>query len=272
MIRPARRGNYLSSSQCRRQLFIIDGMSEIGTLLGMYHRYKSRQEAGEVLADLLAHHPFVAHPVVVALPRGGVPIGYEVATALNALLDLLVVRKIGAPGHSELACGAFILGGEIVWNTRVMKGLRITREDLESTYQEEVEEAKQREEALRTPESPPIPLVGRSVIIIDDGLATGATMRAAFKGVLGEHPREILIAIPVAPQSTCRELEKMGASLVCDQRIDDARFSSVGEWYDQFPQVSIEECRELLLANRRAWATDAQRRGEHSGSPFMQSL
>jgi predicted phosphoribosyltransferase len=189
--------------------------------------------------------------MILALPRGGIPLGYEVAKMLHAPLDLLVVRKIGAPGHSELACGAFILGGEVVWNTQVMKALKITREELEDTYQEEIEEAKVREGALRMPDSPPLPLAGRSVIIVDDGLATGATMKAALQGVREEHPREIVIAIPVGPQSTCRDLEKMGASLVCDQRIDDASFSSVGEWYDQFPQVSTEECRELLVKSRR---------------------
>jgi predicted phosphoribosyltransferase len=237
----------------------------------MYHRYPSRQIAGQVLGDLLVRHPVLANPLIVALPRGGVPLGFEVAKRLHAPLDLLVVRKIGAPGHSELACGAFIHGGEVVWNTQVMKALKITREDLENTYQEEIEEAKVREESLRTPESPPIPLAGRSVIIVDDGLATGATMKAAFQGVQGEHPREIIIAIPVGPQSTCRELEKMGASLVCDQRIDDARFSSVGEWYEQFPQVSTDECRELLVTSRREWQGDSHKKGELGGSPFMHS-
>jgi len=217
----------------------------------MYHYYPSREAAGQVLADLLARHPFLAHPVVVALPRGGVPLGFEVARRLHAPLDLLVVRKIGAPGHTELACGAFILGGEVVWNTSVMKALKVTREDLEETYQDEVDEAKQREQALRTPDSPPIPLAGRSVVIVDDGLATGATMKAAFHGVQRQNPREIVVAIPVGPQSTCRELEKMGASLVCDQRVDDAHFSSVGQWYSEFPQVPTEECRELLLRSRR---------------------
>ena len=108
----------------------------------MYHRYQSRQEAGRVIAELVARHPLSAKPLIVALPRGGVPIGVEVAQRLSAPLDILVVRKIGAPGHSELACGAFILGGEVVLNTKVMKAIRVTREDLEETYQEEIQEAK----------------------------------------------------------------------------------------------------------------------------------
>lgn len=204
-----------------------------------------------MLAELIARHPLLAKPVIVALPRGGVPVGFEVAKRLRAPLDVLVVRKIGAPGHSELACGAFILGGEVVWNTRVMKAIKVTREDLEDTYQDEIEEAKQREELLRTPDSPPLVMAGASVIIVDDGLATGATMKAAVQGVKGEHPREIIVAVPVGPVSTCGEIEKMGCDLICDQRVDEARFSSVGEWYDEFPQVSTDECRELLVTSRR---------------------
>jgi predicted phosphoribosyltransferase len=217
----------------------------------MYHRYQSRQHAGRVLAEIVARHPVGTKSLIVALPRGGVPIGVEVAKRLRAPLDILVVRKIGAPGHSELACGAFILGGEVVWNTHVMKALKVTREDLEDTYQEEIEEVKQREELLRTPDSPPLVMAGASVIIVDDGLATGATMKAAIQGVRGEHPREVIVAVPVGPISTCGEIEKMGCDLICDQRVDDARFSSVGEWYDEFPQVSTEECRELLVTSRR---------------------
>jgi putative phosphoribosyl transferase len=204
-----------------------------------------------MLAELIARHPLLAKPVIVALPRGGVPVGVEVAKRLRAPLDVLVVRKIGAPGHSELACGAFILGGEVVWNTRVMKAIKVTREDLEDTYQDEIEEAKQREELLRTPDSPPLVMAGASVIIVDDGLATGATMKAAVQGVKGEHPREIIVAVPVGPVSTCGEIEKMGCDLICDQRVDEARFSSVGEWYDEFPQISTDECRELLVTSRR---------------------
>lgn len=217
----------------------------------MYHRYHTRQEAGLVLAELLSKHPFKTRPLVVALPRGGVPLGYEVAKKLGAQLDFLVVRKIGAPGHAELACGAFILGGEVVWNTQVMKALRVTRQDLDEVYQEETDEAKRREEALRTPDSPPVPLVGRSVIIVDDGLATGATMRAAIQGVRGEHPSEIIVGVPVGPTSACREIERMGCALICDQRIDDQSFSSVGDWYNDFPQVTTEECRDILVTSRR---------------------
>lgn len=230
---------------------VISHGSDGDIFKSMYHRYLNRAEAGRVIADLVARHPLQGKAIVVALPRGGVPIGYEVAKRLGAPLDLLVVRKIGAPGNAELACGAFILGGEVVWNTKVMQALRVTRQDLEDTYQDEVDEAKRREEALRTPESPPIPLAGSSVIIVDDGLATGATMKAAIQGVKGEGVREIIVAVPVGPVSTCREIEEMECSLIVDQRIDEVGFSSVGEWYQHFPQVSTEECREIVVSNRR---------------------
>lgn len=234
----------------------------------MYHRYRNRAEAGRVIAELVARHPLQGAPLVVALPRGGVPVGYEVAQKLAAPLDLLVVRKIGAPGNAELACGAFILGGEVVWNTKVMKALRVTRQDLEDTYQDEVDEAKHREEALRTPDSPPLPLAGRSVIIVDDGLATGATMKAAVRGVKAEHAREIVVAVPMGPVGTCREIEEMGCDLICDQRIDEQSFSSVGEWYQEFPQVSTDECREIVVTNRRERESLWQQKGEPRLSSF----
>lgn len=217
----------------------------------MRHTYPTRHAAGHVLAQTLTRHPFKTPPVVIALPRGGIPVGFEIAQALRAPLDFLVVRKIGAPGHSELACGAFITGGEVVWNTSVLNALRLTTEDLRATHTQEMREAKEREEALRTPEISSIPLVGRSVVLVDDGIATGATIKAAIKGLLRSKVAELIVAIPVAPTSSCREIEKMGVDLVCDQRIDEEHFSSVGEWYEEFPQVPTAECKELLERNRR---------------------
>lgn len=216
----------------------------------MYHPYADRRAAGRALGELLAKHPFRANVVVVGLPRGGIPVGYEVARKLNAPLDFLVARKIGAPAHGELACGAFIVGGEVVWNTRVMRSLGLTSDDLEQTHQQEIKEAKQRESILRTPEASAVAFKGLSVLIVDDGLATGATMKAAVKGALAREAAEVIVAVPVGPVSTCREIEDMGVSLVCDQRIDEDSFSSVGQWYRDFSQVTTEECKELLLKNR----------------------
>lgn len=216
----------------------------------MYHRYADRRAAGRALAEILAKHPFHARVVVVGLPRGGIPVGYEVARALKAPLDFLVARKIGAPGHGELACGAFIAGGEVVWNSRVMRSLGLTSDDLEQTHQQEIKEARERESILRTPETSVVPFKGASVLIVDDGLATGATMKAAVKGALAREAAEVIVAVPVGPVSTCQEIESIGASLICDQRIDEESFSSVGQWYRNFDQVTTEECKELLLKNR----------------------
>ncbi len=224
----------------------------------MAHQYPDRTEAGRVLARLIKRRPLAATPIVIGLPRGGVPVAFEVAEALRAPLDVLVVRKIGAPGHSELACGAFILGGEVVWNKRVLKALHLSAEDLEDIRREELKEAQRREAELRGVNTQPLAFVGASVIIVDDGLATGATMKAAVLGVLAQQPREVVVCIPVAPEESCREIENMGVSVICDQRISSGEFSSVGEWYRKFPQVSTEECRVLLNRSREVF-------GEGSG-------
>lgn len=224
----------------------------------MYHRYADRRAAGKILGETLAKHPFRGKVVVVGLPRGGIPVGFEVAHALKAPLDFLVARKIGAPGHGELACGAFIVGGEVVWNSRVMRSLGLTSDDLERTHQLEIKEAQQRESLLRTPETSVVPFKGASILIVDDGLATGATMKAAVKGVLAREPAEVLVVIPVGPVSTCRDIEAMGVSLVCDQRVDEESFSSVGQWYRDFSQVTTEECKELLLKNRAEFPASSE--------------
>jgi len=216
----------------------------------MAYRYVDRVEAGKVLGRFLKKRAFRGTPVVVALPRGGVPAGFEVAEAIGAPLDVLVVRKIGAPGHSELACGAVLLSGEVVWNERILKALDITKESLRTIVNDEIKEAKARESALRSPQTPAIPLRDASVIIVDDGLATGATMKAAVCGVFAQKPKEVMVAIPVAPTSSCVELEMMGCTVICVQRVDEDTFSSVGQWYQDFPQISTAQCRQLLTRSR----------------------
>jgi putative phosphoribosyl transferase len=216
----------------------------------MAYRYVDRVEAGKVLGRFLKKREFKGNPVVVALPRGGVPVAFEVAEAIGAPLDVLVVLKIGSPGHSELACGAVLLTGEVVWNERILKALDITKESLRSIVNDEIKEAKARESALRSPQTPAIPLRDVSVIIVDDGLATGATMKAAICGVFAQKPKEVMVAIPVAPTSSCVELEMMGCTVICVQRIDEDIFSSVGQWYQDFPQISTAQCRQLLTRSR----------------------
>lgn len=203
-----------------------------------------------MLGRLLKRRAFMSDVVVVALPRGGVPVGFEVADAISAPLDVLVVRKVGAPGHAELACGALTLSGEVVWNDRIMRSLGVTKEDLQGTVEEELKEARAREDALRSVDTQAIPLRGKSALLVDDGLATGATMKAAARAVLAVKPAEVVVCIPVGPASSCVELERMGCAVVCDQRVEERLFSSVGQWYSDFPQISTSECRELLRKNR----------------------
>ena len=215
--------------------------------------YIDRKQAGEKLAEVLARHKFAAPVVVLGLPRGGVPVAASVADALGAPLDIFMVRKIGAPGHSELACGAVASGGGVVWNEKIMRGLGISKEFLADSLEQAKDEILRRERSIRTSETPPHDLHGLSVIIVDDGIATGSTMRAAIRAIKSHKPREVVIALPVGPEDTCMELEsEEGCEVVCLRRIGGESFSSVGEWYGDFSQVETEECRELLLANRHS--------------------
>ncbi len=214
-------------------------------------RFKDRQHAGRLLAErLLKVH--VKQPVIVlGLPRGGVPVAAEVAKALGAKIDIITVRKIGAPGHAELACGALASGGILVWNHGVLHSLGLTPEDLAPTVSTEAREILKRERSIRTPDTPPLALKGASVILVDDGLATGATMRAAIKAVQAQAPRQLIVALPVGPEDTCRELERAeGVKLVCLNQIAASDFGSVGQWYEDFSQVETDQCREILVLKR----------------------
>ncbi len=216
-----------------------------------FKRFKNRVDAGEQLAARLQKRAWAAPVVVLALPRGGVPVAAEVASTLHTPLDILVVRKVGAPGHEELACGAVAPDGVLVWNEDVLRALDLSRKDLARTVEREQLEVARREAAIRTPLTPPMPLNGASVILVDDGLATGATMRAAIQAVQQHHPRELVVALPVGPGETCEEIQSEGqCSVECLHTIEADSFGSVGAWYDEFSQVETEECRELLHENR----------------------
>jgi putative phosphoribosyl transferase len=216
-----------------------------------FKRFKNRVDAGEQLAARLQKRAWAAPVVVLALPRGGVPVAAEVASTLHTPLDILVVRKVGAPGHEELACGAVAPDGVLVWNEDVLRALDLSHKDLARTVEREQLEVARREAAIRTPLTPPMPLNGASVILVDDGLATGATMRAAIQAVQQHHPRELVVALPVGPGETCEEIQSEGqCSVECLHTIEADSFGSVGEWYDEFSQVETEECRELLHENR----------------------
>jgi putative phosphoribosyl transferase len=209
--------------------------------------YADRREAGGSLAGLLQHYADRDDVLVLALPRGGVPVAFEVATALNAPLDVFLVRKLGTPGHRELAMGAIASGGVRVLNDDVVRYLGITDDQIDAVARDEQAELERREEAYRKGRTPPA-LRDRVVILVDDGLATGSTMRAAVQAVKQQHPSRVVVAVPVGAGDTCEELRASADEVVCGRM--PTPFSAVGQWYQNFDQTTDEEVRELL--GRRA--------------------
>jgi putative phosphoribosyl transferase len=207
--------------------------------------FRDRAEAGRVLATKLMGFAGRGDVVVLALPRGGAVVGYEVAQALNAPLDVFVVRKLGTPGQPELAMGAIASGGVIVLNPDVVHGLNISDEVIREVAAREQQEVERREREYRGTR-PPLAVRHQAVILVDDGLATGSTMRAAVRAVRDRDPAAIVVAVPVAAASTCDELrsESEVDHVIC--LATPERFQAVGQWYEEFPQVSDEEVRELL--------------------------
>lgn len=206
--------------------------------------FLDRADAGRFLARELAHLEGRAGLLVLALPRGGVPVGYEIARALQAPLDVFVVRKLGMPGHEELAMGAVASGGIRVLNADVVAALgRQAQEAIDRVTVREKEELRRREEQYRG-ERPFPELSGKTAILVDDGLATGATMRAAARAVRERRPARLIIAVPVAAESTCREMRGEADEVVC--ALIPEPFFGVGQFYDDFSQTSDEEVRTLL--------------------------
>jgi putative phosphoribosyl transferase len=209
----------------------------------MTRRFRNREEAGRQLAELLSDYANRDDVVVLALPRGGVPVAAEVAKALHTPLDVLIVRKVGVPGHEELAMGAIASGGVLVLDEGIVHGLGIDRELLERVIARELREIERREAAYRGDRAPP-DLEGKTVILVDDGLATGSTMRAAALAVRRFNPARIVVAVPVAAAETCGEFRDVVDKVVCD--LTPQPFHAVGLWYDDFSQTSDDEVRELL--------------------------
>ena len=205
--------------------------------------FRDRREAGRVLARLLNAYRGKPDVVVLGLPRGGIPVAWEVAAALGAPLDAFVVRKLGAPGREEFAVGAMALGGRVVVNDDVVRGLRITPEQLREIAEREGRELIRREASYRGGR-PPVDVTGKTVILVDDGLATGASMLAAVQALRESEPAQIVIAVPAAPESTWREFAGLVDDVVCASMPHP--FLAVGESYWDFSQVSDEEVRELL--------------------------
>jgi predicted phosphoribosyltransferase len=212
--------------------------------------FADRRDAGRQLAEELL--PYQKEDcLVLALPRGGVVVGYEVAKRLQAPLDVLVVRKIGAPGQEELAVGAVGPENVVVWNWDLLNYLRFHPEDLENIVQREKLELKRRQEAFRGQR--PFPdLQGKTVIVVDDGLATGATARAAIQAAKALRPGKVVLAVPVGSRSTANDFRQDVDDLVCLET--PVQFSAVSQWYEKFPQNSDREVIELLSS---AWRQEA---------------
>ena len=205
--------------------------------------FRDRREAGQVLAQLLLAYHGKEDVIVLGLPRGGIPVAWEVAAALGAPLDAFMVRKLGAPGHEEFAFGALASGGRVVINDDVVRGLRISPQQLRDVAEREGRELLRREAAYRAGRRP-IDVTGKTVILVDDGLATGASMFAAVQALREADPAEIVIAVPAAPESTCREFAGLVDDVVCASM--PTPFLAVGESFWDFRQVTDEEVRELL--------------------------
>ena len=204
--------------------------------------FQDRRDAGRVLAEAVLKLPGLEDGVVLGLVRGGVPIAYEVAKACNLPLDILVVRKLGAPGQEELAMGAIASGGEVAYNEDIVRSFHVTPKVLEVMIEHE-KEAIARLEHLYREGRPPAEIAGHAVILADDGLATGASMRAAIRAVK-PRARAVIVAVPVGARSTCEELAREADGLVCPMMPD--MFDAVSLYYREFDQTSDEEVKVLL--------------------------
>ena len=203
----------------------------------------NRREAGKRLVDALSHLRNRDDVVVLGLPRGGIPVAYEVAMAFGAPLDAYIVRKLGVPGHEELAMGAIATGDVMILNDEIVQGARVREQQIEAVTSREKQELHRRERLYRGTLPPPN-LEDRTVVLVDDGLATGATMRAAVEAVRKLGPRRVIVAVPVAAPSVCREFETIADEIVCLEQPE--RFSALGLWYEDFSQTTDAEVQELL--------------------------
>ena len=205
--------------------------------------FHDRFEAGRVLASRLEAYADRPEAIVLGLPRGGVAVAYEVARALHLPLDVFIVRKLGVPGQEELAMGAIASGGVRVLNQAVIRALGLSQADVTDVIRREEQELRRREEQFRG-NRPPLDLKGKTVIVVDDGLATGATMWAAITAVRQQQPAKIVMAVPVADPSGCESFRQIADEVVC--AITAEPLHAVGLWYQEFPQLTDEEVRDLL--------------------------
>jgi predicted phosphoribosyltransferase len=208
-------------------------------------RFRNRTDAGRQLAAKLAAYANRPDVLVLALPRGGVPVGFEVARALGAPLDIFLVRKLGVPGYEELAMGAVATGGVRVLNDEIVRGLGISEHGIDAAAARELQELARRERLYRG-DRPPPSIADRTIILADDGLATGATMRAAIQALRQQEPCRIVVAVPTSSLDTCKVLESVADEVIC--AITPEPFFAVGHWYEDFTQTTDDEVRDLLWA------------------------
>ncbi len=209
----------------------------------MSKKFSNRIQAGQKLAQHLQAYSNLDDVLVLALPRGGVPVAFEVARLLNAAIDVCIVRKLGVPGHKELAMGAIASENIIVFNQDVIDSLGIDQEKITTVVNQELQELKRRDQAYRG-DKPAINVKNKTVILIDDGIATGATMLAALRIIQQQQPAKIVVAVPVAPLNTCEQLRLEVDDVVCLHCPEV--MSAIGWWYEDFSQTTDNEVRALL--------------------------
>jgi len=205
--------------------------------------FRDRREAGDVLAEKMTSYQDKTDLLVLGLARGGVPVAWQVAHALRAPLDVFLVRKLGVPQWQELAMGALATGGGVVINENLVRSLGISDDQVQAAIERETDELHRREEAYRG-DRPPIEVTDKTVILVDDGIATGASMLAAVRAVSARGPAQVVVAVPVGPASTCRELATEADDVVCATMPNG--FEAVGQVFADFHQVSDDEVREIL--------------------------
>jgi putative phosphoribosyl transferase len=209
--------------------------------------YRHRADAGRRLAELLTEYADREDVQVLALPRGGVPVAFEIAKALSAPLDVFIVRKLGVPGQPELAMGAIASGGVRVLNSDVVRALRISKDTIESVTEAEREELVRRESVYRGDRGP-LEIEGRTIILVDDGLATGATMKAAVEAVRARRPKEVIVAVPTASPDIASAFRRIADKIVC--AATPTPFHAVGASYERFDQTTDQEVREYMARAR----------------------
>ena len=207
--------------------------------------FRNRTEAGQVLARCLQQYKNQPDVLILGLPRGGVPVAYEVARELNAPLDVFIVRKLGVPGHEELGMGAIATGGVRTLHEGIIREIGISPQTIEAVSAREQAELERRERLYRGDRPAPT-IKGRTVVIVDDGLATGSTMKAAIQAVRQQDPRQVIVAVPTAPSETCEQLKESADHVVC--ALTPEPFFSVGGSYADFTQITDGEVRDLIAS------------------------